>query len=96
MTAVSATLMKIPGSAEGYQKKEMKDTYAQMLLRGQNLVGYRHYSDDVVRNSLLSLTKTELTFSGFLMLLMISGTWNPLSKWQKVLVLTYRVRFAIP
>ncbi|AKB55870.1 MULTISPECIES: sodium-extruding oxaloacetate decarboxylase subunit alpha [Methanosarcina] len=29
-------------------KKEMKDTYAQMLLRGQNLVGYRHYSDDVV------------------------------------------------
>jgi pyruvate carboxylase subunit B len=29
-------------------KKRMKNTYAQMLLRGQNLVGYRHYSDDVV------------------------------------------------
>jgi pyruvate carboxylase subunit B len=26
----------------------MKETPAQMLLRGQNLVGYRHYSDDVV------------------------------------------------
>ncbi len=29
-------------------KKQMNNTYAQMLLRGQNLVGYRHYSDDVV------------------------------------------------
>lgn len=29
-------------------KKRMDSTYAQMLLRGQNLVGYRHYSDDVV------------------------------------------------
>ena len=29
-------------------KKEMHNTGAQMLLRGQNLVGYRHYSDDVV------------------------------------------------
>ena len=29
-------------------KKRMDNTYAQMLLRGQNLVGYRHYSDDVV------------------------------------------------
>ncbi|AKB26217.1 Pyruvate carboxyl transferase subunit B [Methanosarcina sp. MTP4] len=29
-------------------KKKMDNTYGQMLLRGQNLVGYRHYSDDVV------------------------------------------------
>lgn len=29
-------------------KKHMHETPAQMLLRGQNLVGYRHYSDDVV------------------------------------------------
>lgn len=29
-------------------KKHMKRTPAQMLLRGQNLVGYKHYSDDVV------------------------------------------------
>jgi oxaloacetate decarboxylase alpha subunit len=29
-------------------KSCMKKTPAQMLLRGQNLVGYRHYSDDVV------------------------------------------------
>lgn len=29
-------------------KNHMNNTYAQMLLRGQNLVGYRHYSDDVV------------------------------------------------
>lgn len=29
-------------------KKHMKNTPAQMLLRGQNLVGYKHYSDDIV------------------------------------------------
>ncbi|MGB8308531.1 MAG: pyruvate carboxylase subunit B, partial [Methanoregula sp.] len=29
-------------------KQELKHTPIQMLLRGQNLVGYRHYSDDVV------------------------------------------------
>jgi len=29
-------------------KKLMPDTPLQMLLRGQNLVGYRHYADDVV------------------------------------------------
>ena len=29
-------------------KKLLPDTPLQMLLRGQNLVGYRHYPDDVV------------------------------------------------
>ena len=29
-------------------KKEMPNTKMQMLLRGQNLLGYRHYADDVV------------------------------------------------
>lgn len=30
-------------------KKAMPNTRHQMLLRGQNLLGYRHYADDVVR-----------------------------------------------
>ena len=30
-------------------RKEVKNTRLQMLLRGQNLVGYRHYADDVAR-----------------------------------------------
>jgi len=30
-------------------RKAMPNTPLQMLLRGQNLLGYRHYSDDVVR-----------------------------------------------
>lgn len=30
-------------------KKHLKKTPIQMLLRGQNLLGYNHYSDDVVR-----------------------------------------------
>ncbi|HAQ85280.1 MAG TPA: oxaloacetate decarboxylase, partial [Pseudomonas sp.] len=29
-------------------KKAMPNTRQQMLLRGQNLLGYRHYADDVV------------------------------------------------
>ena len=31
-------------------KKALPNTPLQMLLRGQNLLGYRHYADDVVRN----------------------------------------------
>jgi len=31
-------------------KSSLPNTPIQMLLRGQNLLGYRHYSDDVVRN----------------------------------------------
>src|SRR3972149_3818052 len=31
-------------------KSVMPDAKFQMLLRGQNLVGYRHYADDVVYN----------------------------------------------
>ena len=30
-------------------KKAMPKTRQQMLLRGQNLLGYRHYADDVVK-----------------------------------------------
>ena len=30
-------------------RKNVKNTKLQMLLRGQNLVGYRHYADDTVR-----------------------------------------------
>ena len=29
-------------------RKHLKNTKTQMLLRGQNLLGYRHYADDVV------------------------------------------------
>lgn len=31
-----------------HSKKAMPKTPLQMLLRGQNLLGYRHYADDVV------------------------------------------------
>ena len=30
-------------------RKALPNSRIQMLLRGQNLLGYRHYSDDVVR-----------------------------------------------
>ncbi|HXK71702.1 MAG TPA: oxaloacetate decarboxylase subunit alpha, partial [Clostridia bacterium] len=31
-----------------YIRKHVKNTKLQMLLRGQNLLGYKHYADDVV------------------------------------------------
>ena len=30
-------------------RKAMPNTKLQMLLRGQNILGYKHYSDDIVR-----------------------------------------------
>jgi len=38
-------------------KAALPDTPIQMLLRGQNLLGYRHYSDDVVRNFVSNAAK---------------------------------------
>jgi pyruvate carboxylase subunit B len=38
-------------------KQELGNTPIQMLLRGQNLVGYRHYSDDVVERFVAASAK---------------------------------------
>ena len=35
-------------------KKRLKNTPTQMLLRGQNAVGYRHYADDVEDSDILA------------------------------------------
>ena len=40
--------MRTPGSGCGTFRKLMPNTRLQMLLRGQNLLGYRHYEDTVV------------------------------------------------
>ena len=36
----------------------MPNTKLQMLLRGQNILGYKHYSDDVVRRFVRASVKT--------------------------------------
>jgi len=41
-------------------KKKCPDTKLQMLLRGQNLLGYRHYPDDVVRKFVENSVDVEL------------------------------------
>ncbi len=41
-------------------KKLMPDTPLQMLLRGQNLVGYRNYADDVVESFVQHAAKTGI------------------------------------
>ena len=41
-------------------KEELKHTPLQMLLRGQNLVGYRHYPDDVVDKFVIAAHKNGI------------------------------------
>lgn len=41
-------------------RKALKNTRIQMLLRGQNLVGYRHYADDVVELFIRTVKKHGL------------------------------------
>jgi pyruvate carboxylase subunit B len=42
-------------------KRAIPNTPLQMLLRGQNLVGYRHYSDDLVRKFVEHSARTGIT-----------------------------------
>jgi len=42
----------------------LPNTRLQMLLRGQNLLGYRHYSDDVVKAFVAKAPSTVSTCSG--------------------------------
>ena len=53
-------------------KKAMPDTKLQMLLRGQNLLGYKHYPDDVVRKFV------ELSVKGGIDILRIFDALNDL------------------
>jgi oxaloacetate decarboxylase alpha subunit len=41
-------------------KRHIRKTPLQMLLRGQNVVGYRHYSDDIVRKFVLAAAKNGI------------------------------------
>ena len=59
-------------------KKHMPNTKLQMLLRGQNLLGYKHYADDVVDMFVKSRLKTALTLFVFLTRLTIRAIWNRL------------------
>ncbi|MEM1578942.1 MAG: pyruvate carboxylase subunit B [Archaeoglobaceae archaeon] len=43
-------------------RKRVKNTLLQMLLRGQNLVGYRHYPDDVVEKFVKKTIECGLDF----------------------------------
>lgn len=43
-------------------RKRVKNTLLQMLLRGQNLVGYRHYPDDIVEKFIKKTIECGLDF----------------------------------
>ena len=46
---VASNTVETPEEVASTLRKALPNTRLQMLLRGQNLLGYRHYSDDVVR-----------------------------------------------
>jgi len=48
-------------------KRSLKKTKVVMLLRGKNIVGYRHYSDDVVEAFIKRYLRTAWTSSGYSM-----------------------------
>ena len=45
-------------------RREMPNTKLQMLFRGQNMLGYRHYADDVLEYFVQKSVATALTSSG--------------------------------
>ena len=66
----------------------MPDTKIMMLLRAQNLLGYRHYADDVVEKFVEELMSLE-----FLIAAMILEIWNVPQKLQKKLESTFKWLF---
>lgn len=56
-------------------RSKVKHTRLQMLLRGQNLVGYRHYADDVLRE-FVRLSSFAPSVCGAPALEEISWEWN--------------------
>ena len=48
-------------------KNHMPNTPQQMLLRGQNLLGYKHYADDLVYKFVETAKKMASMYLGFLM-----------------------------
>ena len=77
-------------------KKHLRKTPIQMLLRGQNILGYNHYADDVVREFVNRSVDNVYLLSVFSMLLTIHATWNvqcvPLRKQAHM----FRVALYIP
>lgn len=49
-----------PWERLSFFRKHMPNTKLQMLLRGQNLLGYKHYSDDVVRRFIATAVDTGI------------------------------------
>lgn len=57
-------------------RKRIKNTKLQMLLRGQNLLGYRHYPDDVVTYFVQKSIANGIDILRILMRLMICAMWK--------------------
>ena len=74
-------------------KKAMPNTPQQMLFRGQNILGYRHYADDLVEKFVERAATNGSTCFEFLMHSTTCATWKRRlrRRWQSVS--TRKVRF---
>ena len=72
-----------------------KHTKLQMLFRGQNILGYRHYADDVSSILFRNPLQMVLILFVFLMRLMISATLKHLLRPAKRKAAMHRSRFVI-
>ena len=81
-----AALHSTPPSAssarilERLRELEALKTPLQMLLRGQNVVGYRHYADDVVERFCQLAVKNGMDIFRIFDALNDLGTWRPRSR----------------
>mgnify|MGYP001179327607 CR=1 FL=1 len=64
-------------------KKHVKKTPLQMLFRGQNILGYRHYADDASTNSSTAPSITVSTSSASSTPSTTRATWNRPSRRRK-------------
>ena len=78
-------------------RRHMPKTKLQMLFRGQNVLGYRHYADDMVEYFVQKSVANGIDIIRISMRSTISATWKPPSMPpERKRALTFRWRFPIP
>ena len=76
-------------------KDRAKKTPIQMLFRGQNILGYRHYADDIVEYFVQKSIANGVDILRILTLLTTSETLNVLSRLVRKKKVMYKLQFVI-
>ena len=64
-------------------REKMPDTKLQMLLRGQNILGYKHYPDNIVRRFVRKSVENGIDSGA-----KSSGSWENSSGWRRLVDFT--------